>query len=77
MRKPTMSRVLFHVAVISIFGAGVTMAATSVSAQESQMLCMFQVSSCSGSECADTCWGWNEQSIPVCNSVNLCCNCYL
>ena len=77
MRKAKMSRILFSVAVTAIFGAGLTLAATPVAAQQSQMLCMFPVSSCSTLECFDACWNWNPNSQFVCNSVNLCCNCFL
>ena len=75
MRKSKKSRVLFSVAAISIFGAGLTMAATPVSAQESQMLCMFPNVNCLSSDCADLCNMYYRDSTPYCQISNGCCNC--
>lgn len=77
MRTTRMFRVLFGVAVVSMFSAGVAAAAAPLASPAARMLCMFHVSSCAGTECTDTCFNCDPNTVPVCNSSNLCCNCFL
>ena len=61
--------------VMVIIGVGA--ATAPLQAQEAVQLCMFQVSSCAGSECENTCFAYDPNTSHVCNSTYLCCNCLL
>ena len=56
---------------------GVGAAAAPLQAQKEAQLCMFHVSSCAGPECKNTCLAYDQNTYHVCNSTNLCCNCFL
>lgn len=77
MRAKSFLKVGIGAAIVTMFGLGVGAAVAPLQAQEEEMLCMFQVSSCATNECMLTCQAFDPATTPICNRSNLCCNCFL
>ena len=77
MRATKLIRAVVGTCLGAMVITGVGAATAPLQAQGDAQVCMFYVSSCSGSECALTCFYFDQRTTAVCNPTNFCCNCFL